>query len=284
MKIGTESLMLQKKFGEFECLKLIKDAGFDCVDLTYCFDEDTTPKLNGDYIAHAKKLRDYLKEINLECYQAHAPFRLGFNEEFSMDNIHYSEIVKSLESAAIVGAKYIVVHALVSSLEEKHLSFDRNVEFYKSLIPYCEKYNIKVAIENIFSWDHKRKNFRGELGSPEELTKIINTLNSSCFVACIDVGHAALVGHEPEDFILKMPKGMVKTVHIQDGDYQDDRHMLPSIGYYNWDNIIKALKEIEFDGVFNMEIFKFFQNIPNALIPTALEFAAKVGKYFTNKF
>lgn len=284
MKLGTESFMIQKKFGEFEAFKLIKEAGFDCVDLTYCLDEDTTPLLNGDYIEYAYKMRDYLKEIDLECYQSHAPFRLGFNEEFSLDNLHYSEIVKSMESAGIVGSKYIVVHPLVSSPEQKHMQLTRNIEFYTSLIPYCEKYNIKIAIENIFSWDHKRKCFKGEFGTPEELTNIIKSLNSPCFVACVDVGHAAIVGHEPEDFVAKMGKGIVKTVHIQDGDYQDDRHILPTSGYYNWDNVINALKEIEFDGVFNMEIFKFFQNVPNELIPSTLKYAVTVGKYLTSKF
>ena len=251
MKLGTESLMIQRKFGIIEALKLIKQAGYDCVDLTYCLDEDNTPLLNGDYIAYAEKIRDYLKEIDLECYQSHAPFRLGFNEEFSMDVLHYQEIVKSLQSAGIVGAKYIVVHPLV---------------------------------ENVFSWDRKRKGFKGEFGSPEELTQIIKSLNSPCFVACIDVGHAAIVGHEPEDFIAKMGKGIVKTVHIQDGDYQDDRHVLPTSGYFNWDNIIKALKDIEFDGVFNMEIHKFFQNVPHELIPTALSYTEKVGRYLAAKF
>ena len=284
MKLGTESLMIQRKFGIIEALKLIKQAGYDCVDLTYCLDEDNTPLLNGDYIAYAEKIRDYLKEIDLECYQSHAPFRLGFNEEFSMDVLHYQEIVKSLQSAGIVGAKYIVVHPLVSSPEQKHLQFARNIEFYTSLIPYCEKYNIKVAIENVFSWDRKRKGFKGEFGSPEELTQIIKSLNSPCFVACIDVGHAAIVGHEPEDFIAKMGKGIVKTVHIQDGDYQDDRHVLPTSGYFNWDNIIKALKDSEFDGVFNMEIHKFFQNVPHELIPTALSYTEKVGRYLAAKF
>lgn len=284
MKLGTESLMIQRKFGILESLKLIKDAGFDCVDLTYCLDEDTSPLLNGDYIAFAKKVSECLKEIDLECYQSHAPFRLRFNEDFSLDNLHYSEIIKSMESAGIVGAKYIVVHPLVSSPEEKNLQFEKNVEFYKSLIPYCEKYNIKVAIENIFSWDHKRKGFLGEFGTPEELTAIIKALNSPCFVACVDVGHAAIVGHEPEDFVAKMGKGIVKAIHIQDGDYQDDRHMLPTLGYFNWDNIINSLKEIEFDGVFNMEIFKFFQNIPNELIPEALKYSVKVGKFLISKF
>ena len=46
----------------------------------------------------------------------------------------------------------------------------------------------------------------------------------------------------------------VKTLHISDHDYLDEQHWLPGEGKINWKEVVSALKEIGYEGVFNYEV------------------------------
>jgi len=285
MKLSLESYILREKFGEFEGLRVIKNAGFDCVDMSYYWTAEGSPLLGDGYREHAIALRGHLDEIGLECNQAHAPFELKYGEEFDLSNPHYSAIVRAMESASVLGAKAIIVHSLGHQADGR-IVFDReyNFKYYKSLQPFCEKFGICVAVENLFSYDGKRKYYKGRLGTPAELCEFVRELNSPCFVACVDVGHAALTGAEPEDFIMGMDGRILKAVHIQDGDYLGDCHTLPYLGAYNWDSIMKALKKNNYDGELTFEIFKYLKNLPKEMLPDALCFAEKVGRHLIAAF
>ena len=84
-------------------------------------------------------------------------------------------MVRALESASILGAKNIVVHSL--NVPEGVSFEEYNIEYYKSFIPYCEKFGIHVAVENLFTRDQKRKYLKGKIGSPEELNNIVQKIN-----------------------------------------------------------------------------------------------------------
>jgi excinuclease ABC subunit B len=87
-----------------------------------------------------------------------------------------------MEIAAILGAKIIVVHPK-QHLEYAEYSkelFEMNVEFYKSLIPYCEKFGIKVATENMWQWDNVNKKIIDSVCSkPQEFCDLIDEINKT---------------------------------------------------------------------------------------------------------
>ena len=95
----------------------------------------------------------------------------------------------------------------------------------------------------------------------------------------MDIGHAALTGYEPEDFIKDVNPGILKALHVQDNDYMEDRHILPYTGKLNWEAIMKSLKKAEYTGDLTLEIIKFLDKFPNELLPETLKFAASVGKH-----
>ena len=49
--------------------------------------------------------------------------------------------------------------------------------------------------------------------------------------------------------------------YIHDNDYLDDMHTLPGISEMNWDEITKALAEIDYKGDFTMETDHFFDSL-----------------------
>ncbi|MBR7099002.1 MAG: sugar phosphate isomerase/epimerase [Clostridia bacterium] len=285
MKLSIDNGMLLLRFGAFESMKMIKDAGFDCVDMTYYMSPIDSPLLNDGYREYALKLKEHLDCLELECNQAHAPFVFTYGDRFTLDDPHYRAIVRSIESASILGAKEIVVHSVGHRLGEAIL-FDRayNLAYYRSLIPYCEKFGIRAAVENLVEQDRTNGGYVGRLGTPQELSEFVEELGSPCFCACLDTGHASLSGIKPEDFVVGMSQDLLRVLHVHDGDYLGDRHTLPYLMDFDWKKIMSALKQIGYDGELTFEILNYFRSIPLELIPASLRFAERTGRYLIDLY
>lgn len=284
MKLGISTFGFFDRIGVYETLKIIKNAGFDCVDFGFGKFGETFGMLDGDHVGRAVEVRKYIDELGLECEQTHAPYAMLYGESFDASAENYLKIVRSMEFSAILGAEYIVVHPIVVPKESGESEWFYNQLFYKSLETYCERFGIKIAVENMFHTDPKRNRLQGRLNTPEELCRFIRELDSPNFVACFDVGHAALTGLEPEDFLAGMERNLLKVIHVHDCDYQGDRHTLPYLGKINWDAVMRELKKLDYDGAMNFEIFRYVKRIPEDLLDDALQLSIKVGKRLVNIF
>ncbi|MBQ7322785.1 MAG: TIM barrel protein [Clostridia bacterium] len=281
MKLAIETYALRAKFGDEQALRLIKSAGFDGVDYSFYYTSEDSPIVGEGYLEHARKVRGWLDECGLTCRQAHAPFRFVYGEAMDESEPHYREIVRAMEAASVLGVEQIIVHSVRPPKEEDTVAY--NLQYFKSFEPYCARFGVRIAVENLFMRDKKRGCFRGRFATPASLCDFVRLLGSPHFVACIDVGHAALTGMEPEDFIDGMEPGVLKALHIQDTDYRDDRHVLPYMADLNWDGIMSALRRIGYDGELTFEVFHFFERVPEGLVPEALRYAAAVGRYLTDR-
>ena len=281
MKISTALYSFAQRFGDFRAVEILKEIGFDAIDYSYYSDNECEEVLGDGYREYAQKLRAHLDKVGIVCNQAHAPISLRYTmgkEEFEQKRLW---IARSIESAAILGAKCIVVHSLV--VPDKEVDFEEyNIEFYKSFIPYCEKFGIQMAVENMFRRDRKRNKIVKRIGSPEELNHIIEKINSPWVVACVDTGHASLTGYEPEEFIEGMSADVLKALHIQDTDYIDDRHYLPFTGKLNWEATMRALKKIGYTGDLTFEVGRFLEGFPDDLIIEATKFMYLIGKHLVS--
>ena len=285
MKLSMESYTLVENFGAYEGFKLIKEAGFDCVDMSYYYQKEGSPLIGEEYREYALQLRSYLDELGLVCNQAHAPFDFKHGEPLDTSSPNYLAIVRSIESAAILGAKQIIVHSIcVKKDGQLRFDHDYNLAYFKSLEPFCERFNINIAVENLFVLDNKRKSYMGRLGTPAELCEFVRELESPYFVACVDVGHAAMTYGEPEEFLAGMDADILMALHIQDGNYYEDCHTIPYLGGFNWSEIMKTLKKIGYKGELTFEIIKYLRNIPKELMPDALCFAEKIGRHLISIF
>ena len=286
MKLSIESYVLRNRFGDIKAIEMIKEAGVDALDYSYYWTDDNPEILGEGYVEYARKIRKCLEDNNIECNQAHAPIdKMKYGEKFDVSEPNYLEIVRAIESASILGAKNIIVHAIPIPFELNDVDFeDYNFQFYKSLEPYCEKFKICVAIENLFVYDKKRDFHQGVLATPKCLCSFIEKLNSPWFVACVDVGHAAITGSEPENFIKGMKPGLLSALHIQDTDYLKDRHVLPYMGDINWDNVMSALKSVNYEGELTLEVFVYLMRMPDSMLQKALCFAADMGRYLISLY
>ena len=273
MILSMEHFFLRDQFGEENTFKLFKQVGFEGVDYSFNALGNGTAIDLENHIEKAKESKRLLDKYNLICNQAHAPFAFKFGEEMSEKNKNYFDVIKALEYASIIGAKCIVVHAIKVPVGEDFISY--NYEYYKSLEPYAKKFGIKIAVENLLN---------SKFWLPANLSGFVKMLASDVFCACVDVGHAAIVGVEPENFIAGMEKDMIACIHLHDTDGQVDRHWIPFQGNHNWENILRALVEYGFDGDMNLEVIHSFDNLPTTLYPAMLAYTAQVGKYLVELF
>ena len=112
---------------------------------------------------------------------------------------------------------------------------------------------------------------------------MIAALDSPWFVVCVDVGHAGLTGIEPQSLIRGLDNKTLKALHIHDNDYLDDSHNVPYAGKLNWDEIMKALKDIDYKGDFTLEVVAYLKKMDDAFIEEALAYCAKTGRHLMGK-
>lgn len=178
----------------------------------------------------------------------------------------------------MLGAKAMVVHP-IKGCPEGVDEFELNIGYFNSLLPYCKKYNIKIAVENMFIEDEKRGHLVSSVcGMAEEHKAMCDALDKEWFVACLDIGHSGLSGDEAYRAIHMLGHEKLKALHVHDNDYRTDLHTLPYMGKIDWDRTLKALAEIDYDGDFTFEIDNCLKRFPNALLPDALKFLHSIGR------
>lgn len=285
MIVSTTTDILAKQFGHKVAIKMIADVGFDAYDFAFYGLSEDTPIFREDYERYARELKEYSDICGITCNQAHAPFpsSVGVKEK---DEKIYENIVRSMEVASILGAKIIVVHPVqhLTYAEHPQELFEMNVAFYKSLIPYCEKFGIKVAIENMWQYNSASKCITDSTCSRSwEFCKYIDAVNSDWIVGCLDIGHASLVVKDIPKFINGMGNRRLQALHIHDTDFIKDLHTLPFTQKIDYLSVMRALDEIGYKGDFTYEADNFLKVFPQELYPDVLAFMCVVGRYLASQ-
>ncbi|MBO5747155.1 MAG: sugar phosphate isomerase/epimerase [Clostridia bacterium] len=295
MLLGINTHCIEEKFGLIKTIDIYAEAGFDAIDLTLCksVKEENGYFIGDDYLKKAKEIKEYVDSKGLVINQAHAYYPTSYDSTEETAEA-FKLIVKGMEIAATVEAKAIVVHPNL------HINYndygapeklkELNYNFYKLLIPYAEKFGIKIAIENLFQWKFAVGPVLGHCvpsvcSRPEEHIEYLDSLNSDYIVACVDVGHTNLVGQSPAG-VLKALGHRVKCLHIHDNDTRLDTHMIPetpNIGTINWDSVCKALAEMGYDGDFTFETDGSYLKCNEQTVRSLVKYNHDVGRYLIKK-
>ena len=281
MILSTMTGGMARKFGDEKAIQMLAKAGYDAYDFTFDAHAADSPIYKDDNVDYFKKLREFADSCGIACNQAHAPApsSVGKPEE---DEKIYKRIVRSMEAAAVLGAKIIVVHPVqhLTYAEHPEELFEMNIKFYKSLIPYCEKFGIKVGVENMWQYNHAGQCITDSTCSRAwEFCKYIDTVDSEWIVGCLDIGHVSLIDRNIPDFIRALGNKRLQALHVHDTDYKHDLHTVPFDSKIDYIAVVRALKEIEYQGDFTYEADCFIEKFPIALYGEAAEFMCKIGRY-----
>ena len=204
MLVSTLTDDLAARYGTEKAIRIIAEAGFDAFDLSLfaMIRDDPNYEMNQPaYRDTAHRLRRVADECGIVCNQAHAPFHSSTPDPEETAAI-FQKIVRAMEIASIVRAKINIVHP------KQHLAYKGNedtlkqinLEFYRDLIPYAQKFNIKAAVENMWQFYDGRINY-STCATPEEFCSYLEEINSEWIVGCLDVGHTAIVNEDLPNMI-----------------------------------------------------------------------------------
>lgn len=282
MLLSTQTDFFGRVYGDKEAIRMIKAAGFDAFDMSFfaMFGNKDYP-MNGDnWRDYVRSLRETADACGIVCNQAHAPFSTSTGDE-SDDKRRFDAIVRSIEAAAMLGAKTIVVHPKqhLPYTTCKEALFDMNVQFYRTLVPYCEQFGIKVACENM--WQYNKAAGRivdSTCSRPEEFCAYLDAVDSPFVVACLDIGHAGLTDEDLPHFVRTLGKKRLQALHVHDNDLHGDDHTLPFTRKFDFAAFTAALSDIGYAGDFTFEADNFLVPFPQALHAEAARFMCSVGR------
>lgn len=258
MKISTEIYSSARHIGEEKTIELLAKAGFDCWDFsmfemaridwsTYKLKETGHPLEGPDYIKFAKQLKKVADDCGIECNQSHAPFP---SKIVGMDNLK-----RAIECTAIAGGKICIIHP------DNNSSAEENAKMYNELLPYAKEYGVKIATENMWNWDDKlNQSSFAACATAEDFKKHIDIVNDPYLVACLDLGHAEMVGSgDGAPYMIRELGGRLQALHIHDNDKHGDSHQIPFSMQIDFNEIAKALKEINYQGELTLEADRYLE-------------------------
>ena len=134
------------------------------------------------------------------------------------------------------------------------VALERSTEGTRSVLPTAEKHRVALCIENVWS---------KFLLSPTEMARFIDGFGSEYVGAYFDVGNVLAYGY-PEQWI-RILGSRIKRVHFKDfkkavGDANGFCDLLE--GDVNWPEVMKALREVGYDGYCTAEMIPLYAHHP----------------------
>jgi sugar phosphate isomerase/epimerase len=147
-----------------------------------------------------------------------------------------------------IGIRNAVLHPGGQQLRKQECEPEKihkkRVKALRVLTDYIHDTEMILCLENTLS----------TIPDIDGLIELIKSVESPNLGICLDTGHLNRSGGSQREFIHKA-KPYLKALHINDNEGVHDQHMMPyGRGTIDWDEVIDALKEIEFSEVFNLEI------------------------------
>ena len=256
MKKAINLWAFPKDYPLEKCLDLVKDAGFEGVE--FVVEEGRISP--GEKEESLEKIRKEVEKRGLSI----SSVATGLLWEYPLTSSDKEKrrrgeeiVLDMLRIAKVLGADTILVVPGAVNIpwvpeSEKvpyELALKRARESLEKLVGKAEELEVNIGIENV--WNRM-------LLSPLEFRDFIAEFGSPYLGAYFDVGNVVLTGF-PEDWI-RILKDKIKKVHLKDfrlsiGNIEGFVGLLE--GDVNWEEVIKALEEVEYRDFLVAEVFPY---------------------------
>ncbi|MDP4152052.1 MAG: sugar phosphate isomerase/epimerase family protein [Bacillota bacterium] len=261
-------------------------AGFKVLDMNFCYlTRGKTECAGDDWQFQMEKLRKHTDRLGMEFSQSHLPYYPSLNAVPIADKPGFYEyfkemMMRAVKASAILGAKWAVVHPFMDTVNvefENDASLRMNLEFYEPVLDLASSLGVGLAFENMS--EYKAERHRRYCSTARELCEVVDAFDSSYVGACWDFGHANNL-YPDQSGALKMLGKRLKATHVDDNPKVYDAHTIPYIeGRVNWEQVMKTLTEIGFEGDFTYESHGMTMFAPDELKDAIASFCYKVGMY-----
>ena len=304
IEIGIQTKGIVPARGIDQGFQMIAEAGFTKVDINidvFLKNHDIYKGKNttGFFDADINDIALYFQQFNvaMEKYgitpsQAHAPYPVWVPDKPDMSEYMQATVIpKSIVIASVLHIPWMVIHpAKMQYMLDRSPDREReyNLEYFKSLVPLLKEFGVKICLENLYEGtpDHRQE---GTCANPKEVRYYLDELNSfageELFGICLDMGHLQLVHRDPCAYIREVGSAL-KILHLHENNGVDDLHHMPftfggAAGEgQHWDEIMKTLAQIGFDGTLSFETFPCMKSFPRSCAPQVLKTLYGIGEYF----
>ncbi len=230
-------------------LSHVREAGFRYVDLSFWsrYEKSESRYYSTDNQSLADEYKRALDAAGLIPVASHEPLV----SSGVPDEVNFEKDRLSIELAGMIGIPTMTVHPLMYDGISREEHLERNAAHYRALIPYAEKANVRLLVENLF---HATSDTI--LKTADDLNELLDRIDHPLFGVCWDTGHGNLYGLDPYTELVKLGSRL-ENLHVHDNTGvmpSGDLHQFPFFGNINWDAVMTALLEIGYRGTFNFEV------------------------------
>jgi len=280
-KIGISCQRILAKYGIERGLEIIRESGFDAVDFSmerYKLGDAVYGGSEDAFYSHFDAIRRKAESLGLEISQTHGRCVTYFqdDEEHNEEIRRLSEL--DLKGSAVLGSPACVIHFINSTRWGKQpaaLMRSESARMFDDLIPYAEKYRVRIALETFGVARVSGARIRDFFADPAEFRMQYDRMDTPWKTICVDTGHT----HEAESFWVPPPEEMIRLLgsdisilHLHDNSGHWDDHLLPGMGNIRWPEVFGALDEVGYTGVYNFELAIRFGSMTE-------DFVRFAGKY-----
>jgi len=127
---------------------------------------------------------------------------------------------------------------------------ERNAAVLRRLTEHLRGTDFTICLENLRAGPRSAP----VVDSAEQILKVIGLHGGDHLGICLDTGHLNLTDRDQAGFIRKAGK-QLRALHIADNDTSGDQHLMPfGRGNVDFRAVWSALREIGYDGLYNLEI------------------------------
>ena len=156
----------------------------------------------------------------------------------------------------------------------------RNVDFFRRLSDEAGRYGVGIAIEDM--WGRTKEGVPRFAIEARELCELIDRVDAENTGACWDAEHGSIERLD-QGAAIRLLGPRLKALHISDQTARDNIHILPYMGFTDWDEVLSALAEIGYKNPFTFEIQHYLLYLPLELIPSAVRLSREVGEYMIRR-
>lgn len=232
----------QKSF--YEEIKTAKDLGYEYIDFDIA-NQWRHPFKEAKYYRNIEKGLAAVKEAGLKINAVHISFGTRWDPSELRTSRRKKIVKKIVRIIKRVDQGNPFCYVLHGSFEPilPQVREEKKKALLSSLPEICSATENYVCLENL-----PRTCL---LNTSQEAMEILDRAGIENLKICLDTNH--FLKEKTEDAIYRLGKN-IKTLHVSDGDYINERHWLPGKGKLNWNAIIEALDKTGYEGVFNYEV------------------------------
>lgn len=264
MRIATNTVSCMKSrdskalLGEEYALRMLHDAGYDTVDISFVFQDHDDFVLRADHWQQrVEDIGKTAETLGIKIHQCHLPYTVP--HKLAAMTCEYRALYdectrRAYIASGMLGVRWAVAHPWTHpelNFENK-ASLEANHAYYDPFIELGIQHNVGTALENMCPCLNREMPMR-YCQHYDQLLELVDSFHDPMVGVCWDTGHANQMKLDQHRALLAVGSRL-KALHINDNQYGSfDEHLLPYIGDNDWASIMEALVEIDYQGVLTYE-------------------------------